>query len=89
MLLTRCRDLHGVGAGCDLTVLGVWLLAIRATPEGSSTRSSLCAPSSCSVDPIIPIPTFLTTFFMIIIVITLIVATPKGDEPSTSAEVGA
>lgn len=70
-------------------VLGVWLLAIR--PNAGSVVNTIVPVCAVLVllDPIIPVPTFLTTFFMIIIVITLIVATPKGDESSTDAEVGA
>ncbi|WP_231442845.1 low temperature requirement protein A [Brevibacterium zhoupengii] len=70
-------------------VLGVWLLAIRANAGGVvNTVIPVCAVLVLC-DPIIPVPTFLTTFFMIIIVITLIVATPKGDETSTATEVEA
>ncbi|GAA1864014.1 low temperature requirement protein A [Brevibacterium marinum] len=70
-------------------VLGVWLLAIRPNAGGAvNTIVPICA-LLVLCDPIIPIPTFLTTFFMIIIVITLIVASPKGGESSTGTEVRA
>lgn len=68
-------------------VLGVWLLAIRANAGGVvNTVVPLCAVLVL-LDPIIPIPTFLTTFFMIIIVITLVVASPREDEISSGDQV--
>lgn len=57
-------------------VLGVWLLAIRRSADGVvNTIVPVCAVLVL-LDPIIPIPGFLTTFFMIIIVIALIVRSP-------------
>ncbi|MDN5909931.1 MAG: low temperature requirement protein A [Brevibacterium sp.] len=68
-------------------VLGVWVLAIRANAGGVvNTVVPVCAVLVL-FDPIIPIPTFLTTFFMIVIVITLIVASPKGGGPSLAEAV--
>ncbi|SDS69210.1 Low temperature requirement protein LtrA [Brevibacterium sandarakinum] len=64
-------------------VLGVWVLAIRPNAGGAvNTIVPVCAVLVL-LDPIIPVPTFLTTFFMIIIVITLIVASPKEAALST------
>lgn len=68
-------------------VLGVWLLAIRANAGGVvNTVIPVCA-LLVLLDPIIPIPTVLTTFFMIIIVITLVVASPKEDEISSGDQI--
>lgn len=63
-------------------VLGVWLLAIRANAGGIVNTIVPASAVLVLLDPIIPIPTFLTTFFMIVIVITLIVAAPKDGESS-------
>lgn len=72
-------------------VLGVWLLAIRANADGVvNTVVPVCAVLVL-LDPVIPIPTFLTTLFMIVIVITLVLRTPKaveGDTGSTAAAPG-
>ncbi|WP_209370844.1 low temperature requirement protein A [Brevibacterium renqingii] len=68
-------------------VLGVWLLAIR----GSAHWVINIVVPVCAVlvllDPIIPIPTFLTTIFMIIIVIALVVCPPKDGQSRFDAEV--
>src|SRR5690625_4851489 len=65
-------------------VLGVWLLAIRANAGGAVNAIVPTASVLVLLDPIIPVPTFLTTFFMVIIVITLIVFSPKRSEEHTS-----
>ncbi|MGO2037333.1 MAG: low temperature requirement protein A [Brevibacterium sp.] len=68
-------------------VLGVWLLAIRPNADGLvNTVIPLCAVLVL-LDPIIPIPTFLTTVFMIIIVITLVLRAPTGSREDTVTEV--
>lgn len=58
-------------------VLGVWLLAIRPNAGGIVNTIVPACAVLVLLDPIIPVSTFLTTFFMIVIVITLIVASPK------------
>lgn len=70
-------------------VLGVWMLAIR--PNAGALVNTVVPVCTLLVllDPIIPIPAFITAFSMIIIVITLIVRSPTQDESSTGAEVGA
>ena len=70
-------------------VLGVWMLAIRPSAGGVVNAIVPICAVLVLCDPLIPIPTFLTTFFMVIIVITLVVASPKGDKSSTGAEVRA
>jgi low temperature requirement protein LtrA len=70
-------------------VLGVWALAMRANANAVvNTAVPICA-LLVLLDPIIPIPTFLTTFFMIIIVIFLVVYPPKDEDESTVAEAAA
>ena len=69
-----------------VVVLGVWLLAIRANAGWVvNTVIPVCAVLVL-LDPIIPIPTFLTTIFMICIVITLIFAAPADGESSLDEE---
>ncbi|MCI4012319.1 hypothetical protein [Brevibacterium sp. ZH18] len=75
-----------VSAPIAVFVLGVWLLAIRRSADGVvNTVVPVCAVLVL-LDPIIPIPAFLTTFFMIIIVIALIVRSPTQDDSTTGAE---
>lgn len=65
-------------------VLGVWVLAIRPSAGGViNTIVPICAVLVLC-DPIIPIPALLTTVFMVIIVITLVVSTPKDDAQLSS-----
>ena len=70
-------------------VLGVWLLAIRANAGGAVNAIVPTASVLVLLDPIIPVPTFLTTFFMVIIVITLIVFSPKATDGASPAEAAA
>ncbi len=61
-------------------VLGVWLLAIKDNADRVvNTVVPVCAVLVL-LDPIIPIPTFLTTLFMIVIVVTLVLRSPQGAE---------
>lgn len=66
-------------------VLGVWMLAIRANAGGIVNTVVPSCALLVLLDPIIPIPTFLTTFFMVVIVITLTVASPQ-ERDEISAE---
>ncbi|WP_205683334.1 low temperature requirement protein A [Brevibacterium sp. S111] len=60
-------------------VLGVWLLAIRASAHWVINLAVPMCAVLVLLDPIIPIPTFLTTLFMIAIVAVLVVCPPKDD----------
>nr|WP_209324134.1 low temperature requirement protein A [Brevibacterium renqingii] len=68
-------------------VLGVWLLAIRASAHWVINIVVPVCAVLVLLDPIIPIPTFLTTIFMIIIVIALVVCPPKDGQSRFDAEV--
>ncbi len=61
-------------------VLGVWLLAVKDNADRVvNTVVPVCAVLVL-LDPVIPIPTFLTTFFMIVIVTTLVLRGPADAE---------
>lgn len=67
-------------------VLGVWVLAIRANANGVVNTVVPACALLVLLDPIIPVPTFLTTFFMVIIVITLVVFPPLDENGKSAAE---
>ncbi|MGR6091341.1 low temperature requirement protein A [Brevibacterium sp. CSND-B09] len=67
-------------------VLGVWVVAIRANANAVVNTVVPACALLVLLDPIIPVPTFLTTFFMVIIVITLVVFPPLDDNGRTGAE---
>ena len=67
-------------------VLGVWVLAIRANANGVVNTVVPACALLVLLDPIIPVPTFLTTFFMVIIVITLVVFPPLDESGKSAAE---
>ena len=67
-------------------VLGVWVLAIRANANGVVNTVVPACALLVLLDPIIPVPTFLTTFFMVIIVIALVVFPPLDENGKSAAE---
>src|SRR5699024_3900105 len=69
--------------------LGAGLLAIRAIAGGAVNALGPTASVLVLLDPIIPVPTFLPTFFMVISVITLIVCSPKATDGASPAEAAA
>ena len=62
---------------------------LRANAGGAVNAIVPTASVLVLLDPIIPVPTFLTTFFMVIIVITLIVFSPKATDGASPAEAAA